>query len=62
MSKNEEFSSEALSELEKQVSKQLKISENELEQVMQENSALLSEYEKSTARLHEILVIQKKIG
>lgn len=54
MSTNEEFSTEALSELEKQVSKQLEISENELEQVMQENSALLSEYEKSTARLHEI--------
>lgn len=54
MSKNEEFSKEALSELEKQVSEQLKISESELEQAMQENSALLSKYEKSTARLQEI--------
>ena len=35
MSKNEEFSTEALSELEKQVSKQLEISENELEQVIE---------------------------
>lgn len=54
MSKNEQFSNETLSDLEKQISEQLKISENELEQVMQENSALLSKYEKSTARLQEI--------
>ena len=54
MSKNEEFSMEDFSELEKQVSKQLAISEKELEQAMQENNALLSGYEKSTERLYEI--------